>query len=70
MLNSFCDDNNLCPTVRHPLNMVDYTYNFSMTRFQILDHFLLSGVLFDTAINNVHVLYSVGGGRVVSALDL
>jgi hypothetical protein len=59
LLNYFCDNNNLSPVIKHTCNKVDYTYNFSMTRFSILDNFLLSGVLFDTAVDSVDVLHCV-----------
>jgi len=59
LLNSFCVDNNLNPVIKHSLNSVDYTYNFNMMRFNILDNFLLSGVLFDTAVQDVRVLHCV-----------
>ena len=47
LLGSFCDNTGLLPILRHPLCTVDYTYNFNMMRFNVLDHFLLSAALFD-----------------------
>ena len=35
------------------------TYNFNMTRFNTLDHFMLSGFLFDSAVESVDVSHSV-----------
>jgi hypothetical protein len=59
ILNSFCDNNNLIPADRHEKCKVDYTYNFGMTRFCTLDHFLLSGEIFQNGINNCRVLHDV-----------
>ncbi len=42
LLNSFCDDVGLMPTIHHSSYNVDYTYNFNMSRFSILDHFISS----------------------------
>jgi len=46
LLNSFCDSIGLTPIVRHPICNMDYSYNFNIRRFSILDHFLLSGSLY------------------------
>ena len=59
MLDSFCDEMTLKPIVNHENCSIDYTYNFSMTRFNILDHFLLSEVLFNTSVTSAHVLHEV-----------
>ena len=45
MLKSFCENNGLEPAVMHKNSKVDYTYSFNMCRFNILDHFLVSGVV-------------------------
>jgi len=59
LLNSFCDDAGLLPTIRHSACTIDYTYNFNMDRFSILDHFVVSGTLFDECILGVSVLHDV-----------
>jgi hypothetical protein len=51
ILNSFCDNNGINPVVRHNRCDIDYTYDFSSMRFSILDHFLLSGTLFNTSVD-------------------
>jgi hypothetical protein len=53
LLNDFCDRLSFIPTVRHCKNTVDYTFNFDMQRFSALDHFLLSGSLFDNVVDRV-----------------
>ena len=44
---------------RHIKCSVDYTYNFNMQRFSYLDHFLLSGVLFDESVLSVSVRHDM-----------
>jgi len=59
LLDSFCDSIVLTPIVRHPKCSIDYSYNFNMSRFSKLDHFLLSGSLFNHCVVEVFVLHSV-----------
>ena len=40
-LRDFCAALNLEPTTQHDNAQVDYTYNFNMSRFNILDHFIV-----------------------------
>jgi len=40
-----CEKKHLFPLVKHPANTVDYTYQFSMSPFHVLDHFIVSGIL-------------------------
>jgi hypothetical protein len=54
---SFCDNMGLhFATSRNNCN-VDYTYNFNMSRFSVLDHFLLSGVLFENSVDSTRVIH-------------
>ena len=50
MLNEFCTKLDLCASARHSRNEIDYTYNFAMKRFNSLHHFIMSSVLFDSAV--------------------
>jgi len=59
LLNSFCDNVCLSPIVRHVKCNIDYSYQFSMTRFNILDHFLLSGTLFNTCVDSASVIHDI-----------
>ena len=59
LLSSFCDDSGLMPVIRHSACTIDYSYNFSMYRFSILDHFILSGTLFDECVSSASVLHDV-----------
>ena len=43
----------------HPAANVDYTYHFGMSRFNVLDHCLLSGKLFHYAVDNLCVLHDI-----------
>jgi len=42
----------LVPVINHPSYHVDYTYTFDMNRFSILDHFILSGALYNECISD------------------
>jgi len=57
ILRDFCARLNLEPTIQHDNSQVDYTYNFSMTRYNTLDHFIVSGTLFHVAVESVSVLH-------------
>ena len=59
LLVDFCKDNNLNPTVSHSVNMIDYSYNFCMKRFQIVDHFILSEQLFKESVTRVDVCHDI-----------
>jgi len=55
MLNEFCTELNLYASARHSRNEIDYTYNFAMKRFNSLDQFIMSSVLFDSAVGDLRV---------------
>ena len=57
ILGSFCDNNGLTPVDRHSSCTVDYSYNFNVSRFSILDHFLLSGTLYCNNVDSNFVLH-------------
>ena len=59
LLDSFCTYFDLLPVTRHANSVLDYTYNFSMSRFSILDHFLLSSDLFCASVECAFVSHSV-----------
>jgi len=59
LLNSFCDSIGVSPVVRHAKCDIDYTYNFNMERFNILDHFLLSDTLFNLGVDSANVIHNV-----------
>ena len=54
-----CNTNNLFPVISHEDSEVDYTYNFCMKRFSIIDHFIVSHFIYE-CICNVQVLHDVG----------
>jgi len=74
LLDSFCDSIGSTPIVRHPKCNIDYSYNFNMSSFSILDHFLLSGFLFNHCVVEACVLYSVDNTSdhdpIIVSLDL
>ena len=43
-MNEFCDSNNLFPVIKHSCSSIDFTYHFNMSRFNILDHFIVFGI--------------------------
>ena len=57
VLNDFCDRLFLVPTVRHCANAIDYSFISSMNHFHTLDHFIVSGTLFDVAVDGTSVLH-------------
>jgi len=59
LLNDFCDSTGLQPVARHRAFKIDYSYNLSMSRFSNLDHFLLSGTLFDNSVHSISVLQDI-----------
>jgi len=59
LLNSFCDSNGLQPTINHINYHVDFSYNFNMERFNVLDHFTVSGTLYDQSIDSITVFHDI-----------
>lgn len=59
LLRSFCANQDLHVAIEHPNSSVDYTYQFSMTRFSILDHFLLSPALFNYLMTSATVIHDI-----------
>jgi hypothetical protein len=55
LLQSSCDDIDLHFMLQHEKSAVDYTYNFNMCRFNTIDHFLVSSVIY----HNCVLKYSV-----------
>jgi hypothetical protein len=49
LLDSFCTNNDVIVALQHCSSSVDFTYHFSMSRFSIKDHFLLSQALFNNS---------------------
>jgi len=74
LLDSFCDSIGLTPIGRHPKCNIDYIYNFNMSRFSILDHFLLSGSLFNHCVVEASLLHSMDNTSdrdpIIVSLDL
>ena len=59
LLDDFCTESSLMPIIRHTSCNIDYTYHFNMSRFSVLDHFILSGTLFDECVSSALVLHEV-----------
>ena len=58
LLNDFCSSINLYPVIRHTCSNVDDTHHFNMSRFTVLDHFIVSGGLFYTTISSFYYVHS------------
>ena len=56
ILSLFCNTNNVFPVISHEDSEVDYTYNFCMKRFSIIDHFIVSRFIYE-CICNVQVIH-------------
>ena len=59
MLQSFCTDVGVSPVALHQSAKFDYSYHFGMSRFSLIDHFLLSDTLFSNAVNCAYVAHDV-----------
>jgi hypothetical protein len=59
MLNSFCSNIGLNFAICHDKCKTDFSYSFNSSRFNVLDHFLLSGTLFTKSVGRVSVLHDV-----------
>jgi endonuclease/exonuclease/phosphatase (EEP) superfamily protein YafD len=57
MLDSFCTNLNLNVALRHDKCEIDYSYHFNMSRFSVLDHYLLSGTQYNKSVESIHVLH-------------
>jgi Reverse transcriptase (RNA-dependent DNA polymerase) len=57
LLTDFCDNLSLEPVYQHNNYHIGYSYNFNMSRFNILDLFILSGILFENAIISVDAIH-------------
>jgi len=55
----FCSDFNMLSVINHPALDVDHTYNFSVSRFSTIDHFLLPKYVFDSSVEAVKVSHDV-----------
>ena len=59
MLNSFCSNLDLNLAMSHDKCQIDYSYSFNSIRYDVLDHFLLSGTLYSTSVDRVTVLHDI-----------
>ena len=59
LLLNVCSQDGLLPVVQHSCSNVDYTYNFAMKHFSVIDHVILSEQLFHQAVCCVRVVHDV-----------
>jgi hypothetical protein len=55
LLNNFCSKLDFCAIDKHSKCTIDYTYQFDLGRFSVLDHFITSSTLFDIAVLSASV---------------
>jgi len=58
-LERFCDGLSVLPVVKHPVSTVDFTFNFDMKRFSIIDHFMLPKPVYDNCVEVVNVFHDI-----------
>ena len=56
-LERFCASLNVLPVVKHQASEVDFTYNFCMKRYSIIDHFILPKCVFDSSVEVVNAVH-------------
>jgi hypothetical protein len=49
----------MTPVVRHASCIIDQAYKFNMSRFLVLDHFNLSGMMYGECILRAFVLHEI-----------
>jgi exonuclease III len=59
LLNSFCENLGLRAILGHYRCTIDYSYNFNSERFSVLDHFLLSGIIFENLVECAYVVHDM-----------
>ena len=59
LLSSFCENLDMFPAHGHYSYDIDYTYCFGTIRYSTLDHFLLSGTLYETCVDSVTVVHNI-----------
>ena len=59
LLNDLCSTRILSSIVRHPYSTIDFTYNFNMKSFSVIDHFILSDHLFNSSVKSISVEHDV-----------
>ena len=59
LLTGFCEDIGLLSITNHSSYKVDYTYNFNMSYFSIIDHFILSSALYNECMSDAVVFHDI-----------
>ena len=58
-LTDFCEHIGLHPVIQHNFCNSDFIYRAIMKRCSVLDHFLLTSGIFDTAVKSAYVIHEV-----------
>ena len=59
LLRGFCDNHGFKCASNYSDANIDYTYHFGMTRFSVIDEFILSDFLFHNMLRNVRVIHDI-----------
>ena len=59
LLNDFCSSRNESPLIRHPCGNIDFTYNFSIKSFSVIDHFIFFNQLFNSLVKSISATQDV-----------
>ena len=55
LLRDICNDNDLRFATLHDDCRIDYTYNFNLSRFSFIDHFIVSATVYESYIESCSV---------------
>ena len=58
-MNEFYENNNLFSVIKHSCSNIDFTNHFNMSGSNILDHFIVSGNLFESAVKGLSVYHQI-----------
>ena len=59
LLSDFCNRTNLYPSIKHVCSSVDYTYHIGLTRFNMLDQFIVSEELLMNALSELYASHDM-----------
>ena len=56
---NYCQEKDVVPVLKHANCSVDYTYQFNMSRFNVLDHLIVSEFMFVNSVKQKLVIHDV-----------
>ena len=70
LLDTFCQETDICPCFKHAHCSDDYIYQFDLSIFNVLDHFILSALMFVNSVEQMLVIHDVDNFQSTRRLDL